>query len=378
MAGVHAHNGRLLLTFQLHHNGSRVRCREFLGLADNRENRRLAGRLAAQVERDLAAGDFNYAARFPASRMPQRLGLQRARGPAPALAEYARQWLDAHRAHLTAGTFYDYGLLIKKQIAGTALGGMALDQISRRDLDRWLVELRAAGTGPRRANMALARLKTIFRLAEEEGLIAANPSRLVRSLREPRAAIDPFSSGETQSLLRAAAPGTERAFLATLLLAGLRPSEALGLKWRDVDLPRAVISIRHGRTRWGHGMTKTEASEREVDLCAALVSELHKVPGAKRVDDYVFVGPRGAELDWNNFRQRTWRRLMRAAGLRMRPPYQCRHTYAANLLAQGANPHYVAHQMGHSTLAMVIRHYARWAHKPARDTRESAVAPAAL
>jgi integrase len=365
MAGVHAQNGRLLLTFQLAHNGGKVRCREFLGLADTRDNRRLAARIAAQVERDLAAGSFEYAVRFPGSRRPQRLGLQPVQGPMPKLADYARQWLDAHRAHLTAGTFYDYGLLIKKQIAGTALGGMALDQVSRRELDRWLVELQQAGTGPRRANMALARLKTVFRLAEEEGLIADNPARLVRNLREPRAAIDPFTRRETQSLIDAAAPGTERAFMAILLLAGLRPSEALGLKWRDVDLSRTVLSVRRGRTRWGDGMTKTEASEREVDMAPALVAELDTIPGPRPVDDYVFVGACGAGLDWNNFRQRNWRQLLRVTHLRMRPPYQCRHTYAANLLSQGANPHYVAHQ-----------HYARWAHKPERDTREPALAAA--
>jgi integrase len=279
-----------------------------------------------------------------------------------------------HRAHLTAGTLYDYGLLIKKQIAGTALGSLALDQISRRDLDRWLVELQEAGTGPRRANMALARLRTIFRLAEEEGLIADNPARLVRSLREPRAAIDPLTSRETEALLRAARPGTERAFVAILLLAGLRPSEALGLQWRDVDLRRKVISVRRGRTRWGDGMTKTQASEREVDVVARLALELDQLSDLRRAGDYVFTGVRGAGLDWNNFRQRNWRRLLRVAGVRMRPPYQCRHTYAASLLADGANPHYVAHQMGHSTLAMVIRHYARWAHKPARDAREAGLA----
>jgi hypothetical protein len=74
MAGVHAQNGRLLLTFQLAHDGTKLRCREFLGLADTRENRRLAARIAAQVERDLATGSFEYSARFPASRMPKRLG----------------------------------------------------------------------------------------------------------------------------------------------------------------------------------------------------------------------------------------------------------------------------------------------------------------
>ncbi|HEV3111890.1 MAG TPA: tyrosine-type recombinase/integrase [Candidatus Binataceae bacterium] len=374
MAGVHAQNGRLLLTFQLAHDGTKLRCREFLGLADTRENRRLAARIAAQVERDLATGSFEYSARFPASRMPKRLGLRPVRGASPVLAEYARQWLQMHRAHLTAGTLYDYGLLIKKQIAGTALGSLALDQISRRDLDRWLVELQEAGTGPRRANMALARLRTIFRLAEEEGLIADNPARLVRSLREPRAAIDPLTSRETEALLRAARPGTERAFVAILLLAGLRPSEALGLQWRDVDLRRKVISVRRGRTRWGDGMTKTQASEREVDVVARLALELDQLSDLRRAGDYVFTGVRGAGLDWNNFRQRNWRRLLRVAGVRMRPPYQCRHTYAASLLADGANPHYVAHQMGHSTLAMVIRHYARWAHKPARDAREAGLA----
>ncbi len=81
MAGVHSQNGRLLLSFQLPHNGAKLRCREFLGLADTRENRRLAARIAAQVERDLAAGSFEYATRFPASRMARRLGLQPARGP---------------------------------------------------------------------------------------------------------------------------------------------------------------------------------------------------------------------------------------------------------------------------------------------------------
>jgi integrase len=370
MAGVHAQNGRLLLTFQFAHSGTRIRCREFLGLADTRENRRLAARIAAQVEHELATGTFEYAARFPASRTPKRLGLRPAPSPAPTLAEYAREWLQAHRAHLTLGTYYDYGLLIKKQIAGTSLGGLALNQVGRRDLDLWMVKLQETGTGPRRVNMALARMRTIFRMAEEEGLVADNPARLVRSLREPRTAVDPFTPSEAHALTQAASPGTERVLVATLLLAGLRPSEALGLKWRDVDVQRKVISVRRGRTRWGDGMTKTEASEREVDVVKPLAMELVAMAGARRPDAYIFVGPHGAPLDWNNFRQRTWRRLVRLAEVRMRPPYQCRHTYAANLLAEGANPHYVAHQMGHSTLAMVIRHYARWAHKPARDPRQ--------
>lgn len=370
MAGVHAQNGRLLLTFQYPHHGQRVRCREFLGLADTRENRRLAARIAAQVERDIATGCFDYVTRFPTSRTPKRLGLRSSQ--APALADYSWQWLEVHRGHLTPGTFYDYGLLIKKHIACAPLGAIALDEIGRRDIENWISQLQESGAGPRRVNMALARLKSIFRMAEEERLILQNPARMVRNLREPKSTIDPFSAGEIQALLRAAQPGIERAFVATLLLAGLRPSEVLALEWRNVDLERRVISVRRGRTRWGDGMTKTTASEREVDISVSLHGEFEKLASEHRHDGYVFTGARGAGIDWNNFRQRNWRRLVHEAGVRMRPPYQCRHSYAVTLLSSGANPHYIAHQMGHSTLAMVIRHYARWTQKPEREPLEMA------
>jgi hypothetical protein len=40
------------------------------------------------------------------------------------------------------------------------------------------------------------------------------------------------------------------------------------------------------------------------------------------------------------------------------------------LLSEGLHPLYVAHQRGHSTLAMVVRHYARWTRKPDRNGAE--------
>lgn len=363
MAGVHAQNGRLLLSFQFVHRGRRYRCREFLHLADCRDNRRLAARLATELERDLAAGSFDYAARFPLSRQLARLGLQPQLPPAiPTLAAYAQQWLAAQRAHLRPATFYDYSLILRKHLT-PALATRPLDQVTRQELEDWLLGLKQAGLGPRRINMALARLRSIFRLAEEEGLIARNPLRLIRSLREPRAAIDPFDRRECAALMSAAQSPCERALLAILLGAGLRPSEALGLRWSDLDLGRALLSVRRSRGRYGLAMTKTTASEREVDLGPILLSELRRFAALPRRAPWLFVGPQGQPLDWTNFRERRWPALLAAAGVRPRPPYHCRHTYATTLLAT-ANPQYVAHQMGHSSLAMIIHHYARWARKP--------------
>jgi hypothetical protein len=47
------------------------------------------------------------------------------------------------------------------------------------------------------------------------------------------------------------------------------------------------------------------------------------------------------------------------ARLRARTIYRCRHTFAALQLSRGENPQYVAHQMGHTNLEMIIRHHAR-------------------
>ena len=48
----------------------------------------------------------------------------------------------------------------------------------------------------------------------------------------------------------------------------------------------------------------------------------------------------------------------------MRTLYQRRHRYAALQLSRRENPQYLAPQMGHITLEMIIRHYGRWMRRP--------------
>jgi len=56
----------------------------------------------------------------------------------------------------------------------------------------------------------------------------------------------------------------------------------------------------------------------------------------------------------------TWRSAIRRAGITYRKPYQSRHTFACWALSAGANPNYVAAQMGHSDARMVYRVYGAW------------------
>jgi integrase len=120
MARLESDHGRLLVSFQF--NG--VRCREYLGLDDTRDDRRTGARTVNEIECELKAGKFDYAARFPESRRLERFGIKpQAQVPSltpaeekpevPSLGKFAEAWLEERRAVLTLATAYDYERLIK-------------------------------------------------------------------------------------------------------------------------------------------------------------------------------------------------------------------------------------------------------------------------
>ena len=59
-------------------------------------------------------------------------------------------------------------------------------------------------------------------------------------------------------------------------------------------------------------------------------------------------------------RHSAWLPLLRRAGVRYRNPYQTRHTYASMMLSNGENIMWVAKQLGHVNVEMVIKTYGKW------------------
>ncbi|ENZ2344734.1 site-specific integrase, partial [Salmonella enterica] len=55
-----------------------------------------------------------------------------------------------------------------------------------------------------------------------------------------------------------------------------------------------------------------------------------------------------------------WDSAIRRAGVRTRKAYQSRHTYACWSLSSGANPTFIASQMGHSSAHMIYNVYGAW------------------
>lgn len=75
----------------------------------------------------------------------------------------------------------------------------------------------------------------------------------------------------------------------------------------------------------------------------------------------VFHDP-GTDKPWQyeqNARKRYWTPTLKALGIRYRRPYNCRHTYATLGLMAGANPAFMARQLGHG-LKVFFEDYADW------------------
>ena len=289
----------------------------------------------------------------------------------PSLGKFAEAWLEERRAVLTLATAYDYDRLIKALLIPSPLAQKRIDEVNDGDVHLFMGEMSRRKTrsgqpvGPRRINMIIARLRTIFATADvvswfpktrccSSRIFANRRQRLIRSSWKRR-------SGETNS-----ATGQDRAIITVLILVRSDSNEALALRWQDVDFGRRILKIRRTIHRFGGiGLPKTASSERDVDTLDPVIVELEEQRARTQMrGELVFLNDVGGPVDLTNFRDRNWKRILIRARLRARTIYQCRHTFAALQLSRGENPQYVAHQMGHTNLEMIIRHYARWSRKP--------------
>jgi integrase len=157
--------------------------------------------------------------------------------------------------------------------------------------------------------------------------------------------------------------GQRRALLGTLVFAGLRIGEALDLRWCDVDLARATITVRQAKTR---------AGERTVNILPVLHDALteYRARLEPSRDTLVFGTSTGKREGATNVRRRVLAKAVERANKQLAKngqaqlppkltPHDLRRTFASLLFAVGETPPYVMAQMGHTTANLTLAIYAR-------------------
>lgn len=226
-------------------------------------------------------------------------------------------------------------------------------------------------TSPVRRKGAIRLVTGLLTQAVNDELILRNPANSIPATRVTKREIDPFSREEADDLIAQLYEVTSglqtiyACFFEFSFYTGMRPGEAMALRWSEVDMRsrRAkVCRIRlYGKIK---ERTKTKVS-REVLLNDRALQALEKArPLTAARSDYVFAPDGSGDRSELYIRSETgakryWLSALRKSGIRYRRMYDTRHTYATMCLMSGMNPAFIAAQLGHS-VQVLLSTYAKW------------------
>lgn len=234
-----------------------------------------------------------------------------------------------------------------------------LRKISEEDIAKFQAYLLRKDLSARRVNSVIQLLRSILKVSVRRKIIKENPADNVDRVSEPKTDIDPLSRDELELALSNIDPFF-RPLFTCLAWTGARPNELLALRWRDIDWKRNDFKINKGRVRGQEGLPKTKSAERFVPMLPPAIEalkELERRP-VQHADGYIFITKKGEPM--NKHLDRVWARGLKRAGLRHRPSYQLRHTFASLALERGVSPGWVAKILGHGSMEITFRYYARF------------------
>jgi len=332
------------------------------------------------------------------------------------VSAYLDRWLRDGTQSCSPRTREGYRWLLQKYVR-PVIGEQRLDQLQPLDVQAVVSRMVEGGYSPRTVRMAHAALGGALRQAVSWRLINRNPASEVQLPKKEQREMRALSSAEVaklraalvelrdESLVKAEAKREESPYLAAraegeaarwaragvlfdvLLCTGLRPGEALGLRWSDVDLAAGRLTVQQALT-WvpeasskpgakgpklvaTFAAPKTASSRRAIPLGPALVKSLtaHRKAQAAmimkagaaydRAADLVFANEIGGPLDERNIAQRDLVPALAKAKIERKVRlYDLRHSCATLLLASGTNVKTVSERLGHTSAKMTLDVYA--------------------
>ena len=247
------------------------------------------------------------------------------------------------------------------QFAAVAWGGDAKppfrwDGASDADARRFLVSLSKGGASAATVRRKLASLRTFYSLLVREGLAAANPFAALKGPRMAKMLPKTLSAEDVKAFLDAPAAEfaakrisrteflRDKALFEFLYSTGCRISEALSVKWGDVDFSRGSLVV-----------TGKGSKQRLVILGKPAVAALREY-AAESPDASsgapVFIASKKDGAMSPRLAERRMKRYLEVAGL---PgdltPHKLRHSFATHLLDAGADLRSVQEMLGHSSLS---------------------------
>ncbi len=234
-----------------------------------------------------------------------------------------------------------------------------------------------AGLAPSSVRYTRAVLHRALKQALRWGLVPRNVCEAVDPPKLVSEEVDALLPEEARTFLDAARGDRFEALYVVAVSTGLRRGELLGLRWTDLELD-GVATLRVGRQlqrlRDGSGqrfLAPKGGKGRTIRLPARTVEALkaHRARQAKeklkagplyRDKELVFASVIGTPLEPSNIDLRTFKPLLKKAGLSDIRFHDLRHTCATVLLSRGVNPKFVQELLGHADIKLTLGTYSHF------------------
>ncbi len=222
-----------------------------------------------------------------------------------------------------------------------SFGGMRLSAISSFTVQKHRQARIQAGARVR-ANREMAVLKTLFNQCLAWHVYEGpNPVAGIKLVKEPRQRLRYLEQAEEARLLAECAEPL-RSMIVVGIYCGLRlKSEALTLRWADIDMRRRLLSVQSSYAKNGQ--------MRAIPMNSTVREALDHLP---RRSEFVFAKPNGTPY----YAVRGFKAACGRAGLKDVTPHTTRHTFATRLIERGTDLRMVQELGGWNSLALLQRY----------------------
>ncbi|HTN99562.1 MAG TPA: site-specific integrase, partial [Microthrixaceae bacterium] len=291
-------------------------------------------------------------------------------------AYLTHQWLPAKRLELRVSTHRSYVHKVQRHILPT-LGRRRIRRLRPEDLER-LYDSMLHPTGETRslAPKTVYEVHLIIRGALDHalrrGLVSHNVALAAcapKLASIPKVERKAWTDDELRVFLRAAVG--HRLFPALWLSAntGVRRSELLGLRWSDLDVNHARLSINRGLVAVGYELHetrgKTDHSRRCIDLDQTTLGVLAGWRALQTAEftavgindpGWMFTAASGGPVHPHSISQ-TFDRIVRRSPVPVIPFHGLRHTHASLLITHGIDSKVASERLGHSDFVFTVQTY---------------------
>jgi len=333
-----------------------IRRKPTLSIPPTKPNMEYARNKLSAIKFEIANGTFYFAKHFPDYTPKDGLGVTQS--GQTSVKDALLSFLAAKKRTVEFSTYSSYESAVNHHLIPT-FGKLKVADLSTQLIRQWIGGLTISN---KRINNVLIPLRGMLGDAFADGAIDRNPMDRIKNLEIRQNDPEPFTFEEQQRILNVL-DGQGRNFVQFAFWTGLRTSELIALEWGDIDRTRNTAYVQRACVRGKMKYPKTRSGKREVMLLPKAIEALeNQMAFTFKKGKHIFHNPE-TDKAWSSdvkVRNPFWKNALKKAGVRYRNPYQTRHTYASMLLSAGENPAWIAKQMGHTNMNMVLQKYGRY------------------